>query len=271
MRLALSGWRVLDLPSSTLEEAPGNLAAWLRQRSRWMKGFMQVVIAHSRHPLDALRALGATRFFAAVALTLGTVATALGYPLFMVLALHGLYDGAWLNPVTPMEIFWSALGLTLFGTGLFAMTAPAVIAIERRGWQRLYPFVPLLLVYYALISIAAWRALWELMRAPFLWHKTEHGLARTSRAARVKRGVRVGARSPLKAFTDVDCTSKSEEPAVSALHKNGDDLNRNASSALTYRRVLDFWITSGSLLLALPARGMMDVFRPLIARSRKRA
>lgn len=268
MRLALAGWRVLDLPSSTLEEAPGNLGAWLRQRSRWMKGFMQVVVAHSRHPLEALRALGTARFFAAVALTFGTVATALGYPLFTALALHGLYDGAWLNPVTTMEIFWSALGLTLFGTGLFAMTAPAVVAIERRGWRRLYPFVPLLPLYYALVSVAAWRALWELTRAPFLWHKTEHGLARTSRAARIERGVRTGARP--KASADVDCTYTSEEPAVSNLHKNGNDLNRNASSVLIHHRVLDLWTTSGRLLPAWPARGAMDVFRPLIARSRRR-
>jgi cellulose synthase/poly-beta-1,6-N-acetylglucosamine synthase-like glycosyltransferase len=252
IRLALAGWRVLDLPSSTLEEAPGTLGAWLKQRSRWMKGFMQVVIAHSRHPLDALHALGPTRFFAAVALTLGTVATALGYPLFMVLALHGLYDGAWLNPVTAMEIFWSTLGLTLFGTGLFAMTAPTVIAIERRGWRRLYPFVPLLPLYYGLISIAAWRALWELTRAPFLWHKTEHGLARTSRAT---RGRRTGTARPsgtpnLSIGADVDCISISEEPAVSALHRNGDDLNQNALSALIRR--LSF--------------GLVDHIRSIVAR-----
>jgi cellulose synthase/poly-beta-1,6-N-acetylglucosamine synthase-like glycosyltransferase len=237
IRLALAGWRVLDLPSSTLEEAPANLGAWLRQRSRWMKGFMQVAITHSRHPLEALRALGPARFFAAVTLTFGTVAAALGYPLFTVLALCGFYQGGWLDPRTILEVCQSTLGLILFGTGLFAMTAPAVIAIERRGWRRLYPFVPLLPLYYVLVSIAAWRALWELTRAPFLWHKTEHGLARTSRAT---RGRRTGTARPsgtrsLSVGADVDCVSIPKELPVSNRRKNGDDLNRNALSALIRR------------------------------------
>ena len=168
-----------------------------------------------------------------------------------------------------MEIFWSALGLTLFGTGLFAMTAPAVIAIERRGWRRLYPFVPLLPLYYALISVAAWRALLELTRAPFLWHKTEHGLARTSRTAR-KQAAKSDLRPPSKPSTDSDCRFTSEELAVSDLRKNGDDLNRNASSVLIRRSSFGLGDHIRRLLPALPAYGTMDVFRPLIARSHKR-
>ena len=55
-----------------------------------------------------------------------------------------------------MEALRSAVGVTLFGAGLAAMIAPAVVAIERRRWRRLYPLVPLLPFYYALVSIAAW-------------------------------------------------------------------------------------------------------------------
>ena len=190
IRLALAGYRVFDLPSATLEEAPGSFRAWLKQRQRWMKGFMQVVVTHSRRPLAALRALGPLRFFAAVATSLGTVATALGYPLFMIVSIVVFYDGSWLTASTPMEALRSAVGVTLFGAGLVAMIAPAVVAIERRRWRRLYPLVPLLPFYYALISIAAWGALAELIRDPFGWNKTEHGLARTSRS-----GLLVGSRA----------------------------------------------------------------------------
>src|SRR5215210_6644872 len=190
IRLALAGYRVFDLPSATLEEAPGSFHAWLKQRQRWMKGFMQVVVTHSRRPLAALRALGPLRFFAAVATSLGTVATALGYPLFMIVSIVVFYDGSWLTASTPLEALRSAVGVTLFGAGLVAMIAPAVVAIERRRWRRLYPLVPLLPFYYALISIAAWGALAELIRDPFGWNKTEHGLARTSRS-----GLLVGSRA----------------------------------------------------------------------------
>src|SRR5829696_5975890 len=88
-----------------------------------MKGFMQVVVTHSRRPLAALRALGPLRFFAAVATSLGTVATALGYPLFMIVSIVVFYDGSWLTASTPMEALRSAVGVTLFGAGLVAMIA----------------------------------------------------------------------------------------------------------------------------------------------------
>jgi cellulose synthase/poly-beta-1,6-N-acetylglucosamine synthase-like glycosyltransferase len=182
VRLALTGYRVRDLPSATLEEAPSTWKPWFGQRIRWMKGFMQVVITHSRHPLDALRALGPRRFVAAVTMTLGTVVTALGYPLFMAVTVFAICDGTWLAVTNPLEAFRSGLGLTLFAAGLVAMLAPAVVALHRRRWWRLYAYVPLLPLYYGLVSIAAWQALFELTRHPSRWHKTEHGFARTSRS-----------------------------------------------------------------------------------------
>jgi hypothetical protein len=158
VRLALAGYRVRDLPSATLEEAPSTWKPWFGQRIRWMKGFMQVVITHSRHPLDALRALGPRRFVAAVTMTLGTVVTALGYPLFMAVTVFAICDGTWLAVTNPLEAFRSGLGLTLFAAGLVAMLAPAVVALHRRRWWRLYAYVPLLPLYYGLVSIAAWHA-----------------------------------------------------------------------------------------------------------------
>jgi cellulose synthase/poly-beta-1,6-N-acetylglucosamine synthase-like glycosyltransferase len=182
MRLALAGYRVADLASATLEEAPSTLPLWMKQRTRWMKGFMQVIVSHSRYPLDGVRRLGPLRFFAAVTMTLGTVATALGYPLFIAISIQSLAAGTLLRVSTALEVLWSAMGVTLFVLGLLAMMAPAVAALRRRGWLgRLLPFVLLLPFYYALITAAAWRGLFELLIASSWWHKTEHGLARTSR------------------------------------------------------------------------------------------
>lgn len=42
-------------------------------------------------------------------------------------------------------------------------------------------------VYFLLVSLAAWLALIELVRAPLRWNKTRHGLARTSRSGRRAR------------------------------------------------------------------------------------
>ena len=58
IRLARFAYRTVDLPSSTHEEAPRSLGAWMRQRTRWMKGYMQTCVTHSRHPVRLGRELG---------------------------------------------------------------------------------------------------------------------------------------------------------------------------------------------------------------------
>lgn len=180
-RLAAKGYRVEDLPSATLEEAPACLAAWMNQRTRWLKGWMQVCITHSRHPVRMLVELGAPAFLTILALSFGTVATALGFPIFTALAVHSIARGDWVSVTDPHASFASALSLTIFVAGFVAIMLPALVGIRRRGLVRLLPWLMLLPVYYALMSFAAWRAVWELMRAPFHWNKTTHGLARTTR------------------------------------------------------------------------------------------
>jgi hypothetical protein len=158
----------------------------MRQRMRWMKGFMQVCVTHSRQPLRNMRSLGPARFFSAVTMTFGTVAAALGYPFFTVFSIKGLVDQSLFTAETPLEVMTASLGIILFAAGLLAIVAPALVGVARRGWWGLLPYVSLLPIYYVLISVAAWRGVAELLVAPFRWNKTEHGLARTSRAGMLR-------------------------------------------------------------------------------------
>ncbi|WP_210497068.1 glycosyltransferase [Microvirga antarctica] len=180
IRLARFGYRVADLPSSTLEEAPGDLAAWMKQRTRWMKGFIQTVIVHSRDPGRTFRELGLWRFYGAMTVTAGTVVSALGFPIFTV-----FLAWRWASGADTASSLWQAfertISATLFVAGGAAIYLPAAVALARRRLWRLLPWVLLLPAYYCLVSIAAWRGLWELIRTPFHWNKTDHGLARTSR------------------------------------------------------------------------------------------
>jgi hypothetical protein len=185
LRLARFGYRTADLPSSTFEEAPRTLSAWMRQRTRWLKGFMQTSITHTRHPGSLLRDLGWRGTAGALGLTAGTVASALVYPVLTLGSLKEL-GRPWADQ--PMAILWQIGSLAVFGLGLLAMLAPALVAVRRRRLWRLLPFVPLLPVYYALVSVAAWRALWELVRSPDRWNKTDHGWATTSRRRLAKLG-----------------------------------------------------------------------------------
>ncbi|GJD52337.1 hypothetical protein OPKNFCMD_5102 [Methylobacterium crusticola] len=182
MRLALAGYHVGDLQLSTLEEAPARLGPWLRQRTRWMKGFLQTAITHGRDPRDSLRRLGPLGLLCAVAMVPGTLLSALAYPVLMALAAWRFLAAPLPAAPTLPENMPAALGLLVFGSGLGAMLLPAILGCCRRGWWSLLPWVALLPFYYGLVSLAACLGIVELIVAPARWNKTEHGLAVTSRS-----------------------------------------------------------------------------------------
>jgi cellulose synthase/poly-beta-1,6-N-acetylglucosamine synthase-like glycosyltransferase len=148
-RMAQCGYRVGDLPSPTFEEAPSYFRAWLNQRTRWLKGWMQVCITHSRHPVLALKMLGIVNFLAMIALSFGTVLTALSFPFFTLLGLYTVWMGPfngltiwpWLNHLIYAQV------IVLLILGLVAMILPARQALKRRQLEALLPMTWLLPVY----------------------------------------------------------------------------------------------------------------------------
>ena len=182
IRLARSGYDVVDLRSSTFEEAPATFAQWMGQRTRWMKGFMQTSIAHARNPSSGLSQLGFWRFYAGTALMAGTVLSALIYPFCTGLVIVRWLTGASWPSHSLLHAIWHAQSLSLFMFGAASLFIPAWIALHRRRLWRLLPWTLLLPLYYGLVSLAAWRGLWELLIAPHQWNKTNHGQARTSRS-----------------------------------------------------------------------------------------
>ncbi len=178
VRLARAGFKTADLPLHTAEDAPETFRMWWRQRSRWMKGFMQTCITHSREPLRTYRQLGPGPALSVATLTLGTVFSALGFPVFVALIALGFADGSLLNPRDALEAAGSYTSLALFAGGAAAMLVPPCVALVRRRLWGLLPWVLALPLYYALVSLAAWRGLWELIVAPSHWHKTDHRQAR---------------------------------------------------------------------------------------------
>lgn len=177
-RLVRAGLRIGDLPSSTREEAPLTLRAWLKQRSRWIKGYMQTLVTHARSPLTFLRQAGLPATFTFWALVLGTIMTALGYPLFAVAAVLAYRDGSLFTPANHLTSIIAAIAVTVCLLGCVALVLPPALGALRRGSPRLLLLVPLLPLYYGLTSVAAWMALYEYRRHRFVWNKTMHGLAR---------------------------------------------------------------------------------------------
>lgn len=148
---------------------------------------MQVVITHSRQPFDAWRGMGGFGAWGAATLSLGTVASALIYPVFPLFLLWEVLAGATRSPpATLADSLPEGLGLTLAVAGTVALLLPPAIGACRRGLPGLVGLVATLPVYYALVSLAAWAALYELMTRSTHWNKTEHGLARTSRSGALR-------------------------------------------------------------------------------------
>jgi len=183
LRLARFGRRVGALESDTCEEAPADFRNWFGQRRRWLKGWMQTLAVHTRAPRRLFGELGALRALAALALMLGAALGGLLGPALSAWALWRVAGGQLLAAPTVLQGVGDALALALLLAGFLAMGIPIVLALRGRGLQRLYASLPLLPLYYALVSLAAWAALIDLAWRPYHWSKTEHGLARTSARA----------------------------------------------------------------------------------------
>ncbi|HWG04776.1 MAG TPA: glycosyltransferase family 2 protein, partial [Beijerinckiaceae bacterium] len=181
LRLARKGYEVEVLAESTYEEAPARLGAWVRQRRRWFKGWIQTFVTHSRKPRRFVREVGLLRGAAAFSLLGGTLLGSLGGFAFALLLLHAILFENLLAPSTPMEVAASTLWCFVGVTGLASALLPALIGARRRGIRLSLRWVFLLPVRYLLLLYAAWGGLYDFIREPFYWAKTEHGLARTSR------------------------------------------------------------------------------------------
>ena len=102
LRLAKSGLRTAVLDSTTYEEANPAVGNWIRQRSRWIKGFMQTWLVHMRHPVALWRALGPGGFFSFHLILGGTLLVLLLNPLYWILtALWFATYWSWIQALFP--------------------------------------------------------------------------------------------------------------------------------------------------------------------------
>jgi cellulose synthase/poly-beta-1,6-N-acetylglucosamine synthase-like glycosyltransferase len=177
VRLTQKGYRVGVVDSTTFEEASCHAGNWIRQRSRWMKGYMQTFLVHTRRPLHLMRTIGPLGFLGFVFFIGGTVLSGLFNPLFWL-----LYVGWLIAAITGFEAMFPEplLFLSLFNllAGNGALVFLNMLAPIRRGWLDLIPYSFTAFGYWVIISIAAYRGLWQLLRNPFYWEKTQHGVSK---------------------------------------------------------------------------------------------
>jgi len=172
-RLARLGYRCDFVPTTTCEEANCTPKAWIRQRSRWLKGYAMTWNTHMQNPRQLWRDLGPGGFFAFQVLLLGTFTNFLLAPLIW--ALWWMTLGGHLPFVSLVPaLAWTGLAAAFVGAEMVLMLL-GLYAVSGKAHRHLIVFLPTMMLYWPLATIAAYKALYELIRAPFYWDKTQHG------------------------------------------------------------------------------------------------
>jgi glycosyltransferase XagB len=176
VRCAALGHEVAVVNSTTYEEANVAVGNWIRQRSRWIKGYLQTTLVHLRSPATLVRMTGVRGALSFGLLVGGTPLTFLAAPpLWGVTLLNAVAHPDWLSPaLNPM----APLTTSILVVSFVLTSATGVLAAVRRRLWWLIPWAFLQPVYWLLHSVAAYKALWQLIRNPFYWEKTVHGLSR---------------------------------------------------------------------------------------------
>ncbi len=174
LRLHRLGYRCLWSEATTYEEANFRILPWVRQRSRWLKGFLLTWMIHMRTPIKLYQQLGFRGFLVFQIQMLGTVSSFAAVPIVLPM---------WLFTVGVKLPMYDMINPTLFitlivcfvTTELFLLILGA-FAVKTRGGGSLYAYVPMMLLYWPLGAFAAYKAIWELFMYPTYWDKTEHGI-----------------------------------------------------------------------------------------------
>jgi cellulose synthase/poly-beta-1,6-N-acetylglucosamine synthase-like glycosyltransferase len=174
MRLARHGYRTELIGTVTGEEANCRVIPWIKQRSRWLKGYMMTYAVHMRSPRLLLRQLGWWKFLGFQVFFLTTLSQFLLAPLllsFWALPLglnHPVLDvlpaeaGRWIG----WAFLWSEAALLVGGW----------IGLKLSGQRMSAAWVLMQHLYFPLATLAAYKAFWEMLVKPFYWDKTQHGL-----------------------------------------------------------------------------------------------
>lgn len=211
-RLALAGFSIGMLDSKTYEEAPDTARKARNQRGRWLQGYMQTGLVHTRHPMRSMRRVGPLRYLTFTTFILGTPVSLLLNPivwgvtvLYIASRLAGDPQGPiFIDKLFPAPVYYVGMLVTVVGN-LILYFQKLVTPIRRQqethvssqkpGQHPLASYLSaqeygltarLLLtpLWWAFTSFSAYRALRKLLipSQRSHWDKTPHGHALATEA-----------------------------------------------------------------------------------------
>jgi glycosyltransferase XagB len=207
IRLFKEGYKTAIIDSVTLEEANSNPRNWIRQRSRWIKGYMQSYLVHTRDMFSLgksieyrvssikyektekrkilntqysiLNTITQIRDFISLNFIIGAKLTFIFLnPILWITTIAYFtlfkYVGTSIEQAYITPVFYLASLSLVFGNFLFFYYY--MVGIAKRNQWDIMRHILLIPIYWIMISIAGWVAFYQLLLKPHYWEKTIHGL-----------------------------------------------------------------------------------------------
>jgi cellulose synthase/poly-beta-1,6-N-acetylglucosamine synthase-like glycosyltransferase len=175
VRLARYGYQTWLMPTVTREEANNRFIPWIKQRSRWLKGYIVTYIVHMRRPFRLIKEMGVWKFLGFQCFFLTTILQFTLAPALWCFWLVFLGISTPFTEALPTEWMGGLLALFLL-TELISLLV-GFVAVARTQHQRLMQWVPLMMFYFPMGVFAVYKAWSELIFKPFYWDKTSHGVS----------------------------------------------------------------------------------------------
>ncbi len=184
VRAYAKGYKVAIVNSTTYEEANNEPFNWIRQRSRWIKGYMQTYLVHMRNPAKLVRKIGWRGFLGFNFFVGATPLTFLVYPILLFIFLaYVVFNIASVKMLFPDWVLFISIFNLMVGNIL--MIYVNMMAVFKRRFYELILFAIANPVYWLMHSAAAYMGLYQLIVKPFYWEKTDHGLSKINSATNV--------------------------------------------------------------------------------------
>jgi cellulose synthase/poly-beta-1,6-N-acetylglucosamine synthase-like glycosyltransferase len=192
IRLRRCGYTVAVLDSLTHEEANTDFVNWVKQRSRWYKGYMQTWLVHMRHPRRLLKDLGFGAFVRFNLFVGGTPILAMLNPIsWALIVMWFVLQPQFIVEIMPAPVYYTGLLGWLFGNFMFYYLN--LMAAYEFDDKKIFMTALWLPGYWVMMSIAAVKALLQLVFMPAYWEKTQHGLSNVAREPQAEPDVELSA------------------------------------------------------------------------------
>ncbi|MCM8819009.1 MAG: glycosyltransferase [Candidatus Omnitrophica bacterium] len=172
IRIFMSGYKTKILDTTTWEEANSELNNWIKQRSRWVKGYIQTYFVHLRNPFNLVKKIGFKNFLHFNLIVGGNFFVLCFNPIAWISLLIWIFSSR--KVYFPNFFFLFITPILLIGNVIFIIIN--ILGVLKRKWYKLIFPALLTPLYWILMSIGALKGLIQFFKNPHYWEKTEHAL-----------------------------------------------------------------------------------------------